>query len=1043
MSLVAWLIAAILVLLPLLNGGDSNWADLLLAFAPLAMLVFNIQEKRITGKGLPRPLIWLLVLVIARLLLSFVSLLSSVSVIESLYKFFNQSSLWVFVLLSAFWLYQDLTLKRLAKIVSGVTLLLATVSLAVFLLPDFPQEANIDFFSAIYGHNRLAEYLVLTLPITLVYLGQLRWSRPTKLAAAGLLLAAFIFTFSRLGWLVLALGPAFYFGLQRLRTPPKIVSGLLVSAALIIIAGGLIYGLGHWGARLNLPKQLASLAAKPIEFQVRLEYFQQAWQRWQARPWLGLGPGTFLFNNTDRLTEPRATAFAHNLFLQELNETGVLGTTVTILFLLIFLRLALKAVIRQPDPLRVAAVTGVILSLVHAQFDFGWQIPAVQLTALVLLLAAGLSKQKYSMTSGFGWLPLYWLLALLPLALLLIMPAFNREKFRQKITGATDGQTATHWLVTWQHLDQGNGEMYLWRAKRSLQQGQVGAALADYRQSILAPIRSAFIDLNLLPGFLNNFLGGGNQITSQEMAELLQLINSASVPNDFFHLESNLFNLVRQTVDKILASPEGIIDPVLLGRLYYWKYLFALETGEAKFSDYQKFIDAAAAHDPGAQYQVVAQINRILSVPTEPEAVKEIISELEQVSAKRKKAESDRYLEAFLYTTLGDLYQSAGQANLEIIARRQAIESQPYIGSNYIILAVRLKELDLADQIPAVLIQCQLKTGLDCQSWYEQNSRPLPADDLILGQNLVVGIYGTKLDQPMKRTLTLVKPAGIVLFERNFVDGYQLKALVESLQRLAQETTGSHYLIMADEEPGIVDRFDLYENFDYDYPDIERLKTDTEVLAWLGVNVNLGPIADFPIIPKAISSDRVSTTDPLMLTSVNRQFIEFLHQNGITATLKHFPGLGLLTTDPHDNLAKSRANQGQLDQSLALFKSGIESGADLVMTTHGYYPLLDPDQPVTFSSKIISLLRNQLHFSGLILSDDLAMMPATDKKLALDVVTRQTLLAGHNLVMFAHKSAQTEMVYQRLLQQMKQEPYLRQVIEANYRQIAAFKETHL
>jgi beta-N-acetylhexosaminidase len=323
---------------------------------------------------------------------------------------------------------------------------------------------------------------------------------------------------------------------------------------------------------------------------------------------------------------------------------------------------------------------------------------------------------------------------------------------------------------------------------------------------------------------------------------------------------------------------------------------------------------------------------------------------------------------------------------------------------------------------------------------------PAPAAETALkdhlGQTFVVGIPGPGLDAASERRLRYIKPGGIVLYYRNFVSGEQLQKLIAQLQSVAEETTGRPYLVMIDEEPGGASRLGLFKNvFAFGEPNWPQIDHDISVIERLGVNVELAPLADFPFNHQSFIRKRIPAHNAEALAAFNQQFIALLHRHGISATLKHFPGMGAFTDDPHKTLPSARVDDAVLKASLKIFQQGVTDGADLVMTGHAVYRGVDSQHPATLSPAIVTgLLRQQLQFHGLVITDDLSDMPfITGNDLPLDDAAAQALEAGHTMVLFSHKLSRTQRILDRLLAGAQKDEQLRAIIEARYKDIVAFK----
>jgi beta-N-acetylhexosaminidase len=314
-----------------------------------------------------------------------------------------------------------------------------------------------------------------------------------------------------------------------------------------------------------------------------------------------------------------------------------------------------------------------------------------------------------------------------------------------------------------------------------------------------------------------------------------------------------------------------------------------------------------------------------------------------------------------------------------------------------------------------------------------------------LGQIFIVGIPGPVLDPATEQQLRYIQPGGIVLYFRNFSSTAQLQSLITQLQSLARETTGRPYLIMLDEEPGGATRLGLFRNvFAFGEPNWNQIDHDIGTLERLGINVELAPLADFPFNHESFIRRRIPAHNVEALEVFNTRFIALLQRHGISATLKHFPGMGAFIDDPHKKLPRAEVEAGMMKASVKIFQQGIASGADLVMTGHAVYDNLDPEHPATLSRKIVTgLLRQKLNFQGPIITDDLSDMPfITGQDISLDEATVQAMEAGHTMVLFSHKLAKTLRIFDQVLIRAEQDPALTEIVEADCQRVFAFKEAH-
>lgn len=310
-----------------------------------------------------------------------------------------------------------------------------------------------------------------------------------------------------------------------------------------------------------------------------------------------------------------------------------------------------------------------------------------------------------------------------------------------------------------------------------------------------------------------------------------------------------------------------------------------------------------------------------------------------------------------------------------------------------------------------------------------------------LGQSLIVGIPSVDLDVDSENILRDLKPAGIVLYQRNFENFDQVTRLIQKLQKISWETTKKPYFIMLDEEPNGANRMGLLKDvFPLGNPLWLKIEKDIHTLSSIGINVLLAPLADFPFLPNSFIARRVPFQTTENLKAFNQTFIKVLHKNNVYATLKHFPGLGLFSDDPHHQFIQTQSDEAIIEESMMLFKDGMNSGAHFVMTSHAQYDKLDSLYPATFSRILVTdYLINQLGFSGIIMTDDLSDMPLSIDGLNLVDAGLNAIKAGHQLIMYSHQLEKTQRIVSELLERIEKDPMLIQLVEKNDRTVSLFK----
>jgi beta-N-acetylhexosaminidase len=221
---------------------------------------------------------------------------------------------------------------------------------------------------------------------------------------------------------------------------------------------------------------------------------------------------------------------------------------------------------------------------------------------------------------------------------------------------------------------------------------------------------------------------------------------------------------------------------------------------------------------------------------------------------------------------------------------------------------------------------------------------------------------------------------GVVLFARNVGGPEQLAALTDSLRAERPEL-----LVAVDEEGGDVTRLEAERGSSFPgnlalgaVDDVELTRRVAAAiggeLAAVGVNLDLAPVADVIVDPKnPIVGVRSFGSDPSLVGRHVAAFVEGLQSVGVAACAKHFPGHGETAADSHLELPTAAADRETLlVRALPPFAAAVDAGVRAVMTAHVRFAALG-DEPATLSASVIGLLRSELGFSGLLMTDALEM----------------------------------------------------------------------
>jgi beta-N-acetylhexosaminidase len=260
----------------------------------------------------------------------------------------------------------------------------------------------------------------------------------------------------------------------------------------------------------------------------------------------------------------------------------------------------------------------------------------------------------------------------------------------------------------------------------------------------------------------------------------------------------------------------------------------------------------------------------------------------------------------------------------------------------------------------------------------------------LVGQVMLVG---TPLASPTDVTslITSYGLGGVFLSGRSTAAASTLRASIDKLQAAAPP--GTRLLIALDQEGGEVQTLK-----GSDFPPIPTavaqgqlsqatLRSQTEAwakrLAGIGVTLDLAPVAD--TVPTSIGTgnppigafQREYGSDPVAVAADITTVVSAVQSTGVLTTLKHFPGLGRVSKNTDTSTSAVDSVATAQDPYLGPFQAGIKAGTAAVMVSSAFYPRLDPQTIAVYSSPIITgLLRQQLGFTGIVVSDDLGAAAA-------------------------------------------------------------------
>jgi beta-N-acetylhexosaminidase len=328
---------------------------------------------------------------------------------------------------------------------------------------------------------------------------------------------------------------------------------------------------------------------------------------------------------------------------------------------------------------------------------------------------------------------------------------------------------------------------------------------------------------------------------------------------------------------------------------------------------------------------------------------------------------------------------------------------------------------------------------------------------LPVGQLFIVGIHGTTLS-PAARTLLRQEGGvgGVILFKRNIESLEQTIALNAEIHAAAPGT-----LLSVDQEGGRVARL---RGIMTDVPSMravgalaEREQEGSDDVAYklgammgrelvaIGFHCDFAPVVDVDTNPaNPVIGERSFSRDAHSVARIGARFIEGMQGAGVAASAKHFPGHGDTDTDSHHALPRLPHSLERLRSvELVPFAAAVKANVATIMTAHVMFPALDADEPATLSPAILDgLLRRELGYDGVVVSDDLEMAAVADR---YDVATLvdKGLRAGCDTFLVCHDENKQRAAIEAVRTFAEKDSASRARVEEALRRVATMKAKYV
>ena len=256
----------------------------------------------------------------------------------------------------------------------------------------------------------------------------------------------------------------------------------------------------------------------------------------------------------------------------------------------------------------------------------------------------------------------------------------------------------------------------------------------------------------------------------------------------------------------------------------------------------------------------------------------------------------------------------------------------------------------------------------------------------MVGQMFVVSVGGTEPDYYVEKMVRERNIGGVILFGHNMRSEDQVRSLSASLQQLSMRTEPAVPLFVAvDQEGGDIasapwvapqpSAAEVGSRGDPAEAGAVAERMGGELLR-AGVNTNFAPVVDTGF--GAAIGNRSYGEDPGLVSRMGTASVEGFERAGIVSAAKHFPNHGPAVADSHRALPVVDHDMETIrSHDLPPFRAAVEAGVPMVMSGHLLYPAVDAERPVSLSAEWMGLLREDLGFEGVVVTDDLAMAGAS------------------------------------------------------------------
>lgn len=330
-----------------------------------------------------------------------------------------------------------------------------------------------------------------------------------------------------------------------------------------------------------------------------------------------------------------------------------------------------------------------------------------------------------------------------------------------------------------------------------------------------------------------------------------------------------------------------------------------------------------------------------------------------------------------------------------------------------------------------------------------------------IGQMMMVSIYGDRITASEAKHLTDNAIGNVILFEKNISDEDQLKGMTDFLQESVKVQSGVPLIIAVDQEGGLVSRIGKISGLNYTRHTAHTLgkalgyapeKAKSAIynaslslgkrMNDLGINMNLAPVLDLAPANASYIYSRSFGSSPEIVSAAAHSVVNGFRATNIISTGKHFPNLGYSIEDSHLELPVINRKLSELKKYEFIPFFNLKQSIDAIMIGHVLVPDIDPKYPASISKAVVSILRREIGFQGVIISDDLKMKSLTDRYTVPEIGLR-CINAGIDILLAAWEKEKQIQLIDAIEKAVKRKVISERQIDESVRRILTLKYKYL